>query len=106
MINVEEIHCPSCGGLLKYYDRVKRFIKVKGGKTEEIYLRRLRCVNCGVIHRELPDNVAPYKQYDFDIIRGVIEGFITSELLDFEDYPCEITMLRWKRQKSLRLNNR
>ena len=100
MINVNELTCPSCNGQLKYYDRVKRFIKTKGGKSEELYLRRLQCIQCGMLHRELPDNVAPYKQYDLDIIRGVLEGFITSEVLGFEDYPSEMTMFRWRTQKT------
>lgn len=56
---------------------------------------RLRCCNCHAVHRELPDFIFPYKQYEADIIIGVLEGLITCETLGFEDYPCEMTMIRW-----------
>ena len=32
------------------------------------------------------------------IIDGVIEGLITCDTVGFEDYPCELTMIRWKTQ--------
>lgn len=48
------------------------------------------------IHRFLPECVHPYKQYDAEIIDGVIEGLIDSDTLGFEDYPCEMTMKRWR----------
>ena len=31
-----------------------------------------------------------------NIIIGVIEGLITCETFGFEDYPCEMTMIRWR----------
>ena len=62
-------------------------------------LRRLRCVKCGTFHRALPEVLFPYKQYEAEVIRGVLEGLITCETIDFEDYPCEMTMERWKAQK-------
>lgn len=96
MIIKNEIVCPKCGGELKYYDRTKRIMRIKYGKKEIIYIRRFRCLNCNKLHRELPDCIFPYKQYDAEIIRGVLEGFITGDTLGFENYPCEMTMLRWK----------
>lgn len=57
---------------------------------------RYKCIECGKIHRHLPDYILPYKQYESEIIRGVVEGIITSETLGYEDYPCEMTMIRWK----------
>lgn len=41
-----------------------------------------------------------YKQYESEIIAGVIEGLITCETFGYEDYPCEMTMIRWKAHKS------
>lgn len=90
--------CPNCGGKLYYYDTVKRIVKTKNGNKDKIYVRRMVCHNCKTYHRELPKTVLPYKQYDSEIIYGVIEGLITPETLGFEDYPCEQTMLRWKSQ--------
>jgi len=95
-----EMVCPDCGGRMKYYDSVPRIIRGKMRKTRYVKIRRLSCVDCGRLHRELPDYIFPYKQYDADIIRGVLEGFITCETLGFEDYPCEMTMIRWISQKS------
>lgn len=87
--------CPSCGGGLKYYDKVKRILRTKGGGKTFIFLRRLRCENCKRIHRELPEFIFEHKHYDSEIIRGVIEGLITSETYGYEDYPCSKTMDRW-----------
>lgn len=95
MISMNETTCPDCGGKLKYYDTVRRIIRTSGRKTRHTKIRRLRCTHCGCLHRELPDYIFPYKQYDADIIRGVIEGLITCETYGYEDYPCEMTMFRW-----------
>lgn len=96
MIGCFNTRCPICGGELKYYDLVKRIVRTKNGFARKVIIRRLKCRKCGKVHRELPDFLFPYKQYDADIIKGVIEGLITSETLGYEDYPCEMTMKRWK----------
>ena len=91
--------CPKCGSTLEYYGRVKRILKTKRGCINTIYIRRLRCSGCLSIHRELPEDVLPYKHYESEVIFGVIEGLITSDTLGFEDYPSELTMRRWITQK-------
>ena len=95
MISNNESTCPKCGGTLIYYDSVKRIVRTKKRNTRKIIIRRMKCSDCGMLHRELPDFILPYKQYESDIIFGVVEGLITPNTLGFEDYPCEITMLRW-----------
>lgn len=96
MITNNESVCPRCGGDLKCYDKVERIVRTKRGVSKRVKIRRLRCIKCGILHRELPEYILPYKQYEAEIIFGVLEGFITPETLGFEDYPCEMTMLRWK----------
>ena len=91
-----DIHCPDCGKEMSHYDSVRRLVKGKDGTRYEIKLKRYRCKNCGKIHRQIPDKILPYKQYEAEIIQGVVEGSITPFLLDFEDYPCEMTMKRWR----------
>ena len=49
-------------------------------------MRRLQCTRCGSVHRELPELIFPYKQYEAEVIIGVLEGFITCETIGFEDY--------------------
>ncbi len=92
--------CFRCGQDVKYYDSVSRMIRSKGRKTRKIKIQRFRCLDCGCIHRDLPEDIFPHKQYEAEIIRGVLEGFITPETIGYEDYPCEMTMIRWKAQKS------
>jgi hypothetical protein len=96
MIGIGETACPNCGGGLKHYDTVQRIVLSKGRAARRVEMRRLRCAKCGGVHREFPDYILPYKQYESDIIQGVLEGLITSDTLGFEDYPCEMTMARWR----------
>ncbi len=100
MVRENESECPNCGEKLKRYDEVQRIVRTKGHRTNHVKIQRLRCPSCGRIHRELPSYIFSYKQYDADVIQGVIEGFITSDTLGFEDYPCEMTMIRWRAQNS------
>ena len=93
MISDNQSICPKCGGQLKYYDHVQRLVRTKFGNKKWVAIRRLRCCKCHAVHRELPDFIFPYKQYEADIIIGVLEGLITCETLGFEDYPCEMTMV-------------
>lgn len=95
MIRGNAINCPDCGGGLKYYDRVSRMIKIKGGDKRYLKLKRFKCVDCHKLHRELPIDIHPYKHYESEIIKGVLEGYITPDTFGFEDYPCEVTMNRW-----------
>lgn len=90
--------CPNCGGETKHYDCVDRIIKTKAGTKNIIRIRRSRCTKCKKIFRNMPRNLLPHKHYDADIIKGVIEGIITSDTIGYEDYPCEMTMIRWKAQ--------
>lgn len=94
--------CPSCGNNIKYYDSVSRVVRRKTGKRERVRIQRVKCVGCGKIHRMIPDFLFPYKQYEADIIRGVLDGIITSDTFEYEDYPCEMTMNRWKSSRNLR----
>lgn len=103
MINDNQSNCPKCGGQLKYYDSVKRIVRTKNRITKRVIIRRMKCCKCGALHRELPEFLLPYKQYEINVIIGVIEGLITSSTLGFEDYPCEMTMLRWKTSQKLQL---
>ena len=86
MITNDVSTCPKCGGDLKYYDRVTRIVRTKGRKTWKIPMRRLQCTRCGSVHRELPELIFPYKQYEAEVIIGVLEGFITCETIGFEEF--------------------
>ena len=96
MITNNQSNCPKCGGLLKYYDSVKRIVRTKGGISYWIKIRRMVCLECRSTHRELPKYLVPYKHYEIDIIQGFIDGTITSFDLDYEDYPCDMTIKNWK----------
>jgi hypothetical protein len=98
MITEGVTNCPRCGGRLKHYDKTSRLVRTKGGQAKWIKIRRLRCIVCNALHRELPKFILPYKHYEASIIEGVLNGLITSETIECEDYPCEVTMLRWSRK--------
>lgn len=103
MINSNKSSCPKCGGKLKYYDSVKRIVRTKRRITKKVIIRRMKCYNCGSLHREIPDFIIPFKQYEAEVIIGVLEGFITPDTLGFEDYPCEMTMIRWRNSQKLHI---
>ena len=92
----EEPRCPYCGALLEFEDHVRRHRKLAGGEKEWFWIERRSCPACCCLHRVLPDFLAPHKHYDIGIITGVLNSEITSDLLAFEDYPCERTMERWQ----------
>lgn len=92
--------CPDCGGELKHYDSVLRIVRTKGRSTEHVRISRRRCVDCGHTHRVLPAYLYPYKQYEVEVIYGVLEGIITPDTYGFEEYPEESTMRYWKRNLS------
>lgn len=95
MISKNEAICPVCGGELKYYDRVRRIVRSRYGKVNYIWVRRFKCLSCDKTHREIPETILPYKQFESEIIFGVREGLINSNVLGFEDNPSEDTMRRW-----------
>lgn len=101
MSNERKTICPECGKPVKYYDSVPRIVRIKGRQTRQVQVRRFRCPCCGGIHRDLPNYIFPYKQYEAEVIRGVLDGFITCETIGYEDYPCEMTMIRWKTSQEL-----
>lgn len=95
LIIYSDENCPKCQGKLRYYDCVKRITITKYRVKNKIAIKRFKCMTCNSIHREIPPEILPFKQYEKEIVEGVIEGLITSDTLGFEDYPCEMTMKRW-----------
>lgn len=95
MVYYNESTCPSCGGELSYYDQVLRRIKTGNGEIQKFKMRRLKCKNCTKVHREITDEILPFKHYNREVIKGVINGWITSSTIGYEDYPTELTMNRW-----------
>lgn len=96
---IEDLHqeiCTECKiGVLKYRDSCLRECREIGGTKTSYMIPRAKCMNCGALHRILPDFMQAYKQYTVSTIRKVIDGLITTE--DALDYPCEMTIMRWLR---------
>lgn len=88
--------CPICGKVLSYRDTCERVMLLEGRERRIYFIRRLKCQNCGKIHRELPDCLVPYKQYAAEVISGVLDGIVTPEDEDSVEYPSEVTMKRWR----------
>lgn len=92
-----KIECPRCGGKLRKNGTVKRVVRTKRRESEWITVQRYQCKICGFTFRDLPENVERFKQYEKELIEGVQEGLIDSDILGYEDYPCEMTMRRWRK---------
>lgn len=99
MIRSGERMCPKCGGELRYFDTVDRLIKVENGKRKHISLDRYRCKQCRSVHRELPNDILPFKQYKASVVSGFTSGELSNDILEYEDYPCAGTVRTWKAQK-------
>lgn len=97
--------CPCCGGELRYRDSRLRIRKQEGGGRDDLIIRRFRCSACQSYHNELPDVLLPYKHYEAEVISGVIDGIVTPDDQDSEDYPSVGTMLYWLRWFQLNLAN-
>ena len=91
----DNCRCPECRSPLVHRDYKKRIMRSEGGETKFIHIERLKCTRCARLHNALPDFLVPYKHYAAEVVSGVIEGVITSDDLDDEDYPCEATMRHW-----------
>lgn len=94
----EESVCPCCGSPLKYRDSRRRVKRKAGGGKEWCLIRRLKCSNdrCRRLHNELPDCMCPYKHYDAGLIEDVVDGVVSEEDIETEDYPCSGTMKHWR----------
>lgn len=101
MIKLGDRECPNCGGELVIFDRVKRIVRYGGDNNKWIFLNRYKCKRCNKVHRELTNDILPYKQYSKTIIQGFKDYVFDSGDLYFEDYPCSLTIERWlKTQKT------
>lgn len=98
MANTIDKYCPNCKEKLKRYDTVKRIVRGKNHSKKHVAIERYKCPKCKTIHRDLSEYVYPFKHYEADIIDGVVEGLIGPDTLGYEDFPCEETMKRWKKQ--------
>ena len=97
--------CPRCQGILAYRDSRVRIRRKEGGRKERLMIRRFRCKNCHSYHNELPDCRSPYKHYETEVISGVLDGVVTPEDADSEDYPSMQTMQRWLLWLQVNLTN-
>ena len=88
-------YCPVCMEELSYRDSCKRILLQEGHERHVCIIRRMKCTKCGILHRELPDFLVPYKPYTAEVISGVLDGQVTPYDEDSADYPCEMTMHRW-----------
>lgn len=87
--------CDICGKEMKYRSTTKRIVKFPGGEKREIQIRVLTC--CGKYKRELPDYLVPFKHYTKETIEKVKSGEVSEKDILYEDFPCEMTMKRWKK---------
>lgn len=95
MIRTGETLCPYCGGNLRFYDTVSRGVKVEYGFKTYISVRRLRCIECNGVHRELPVTMEPFKRYEKRIIFGLLSGEYLRTSIEYMDFPVKVTIKRW-----------
>lgn len=93
VVTATEESCPCCNGKMKVRDTRKRKVIMSDGKEQIFCLRRLKCIECGSVHLEVPDLIIPYKHYAKQVI---ICAVLSESLLDC---PAEdSTIYRWKQE--------
>ena len=94
-------HVVLLGTELVYRDTCSRHYKLGGGKRVWFRIRRLKCPHCKVLHRELPDVLAPFKHYRLDIIMGMLDGSLTTDDLKYENWVHCLLYVNTKVKKSI-----
>ena len=61
-------YCPVCMEELSYRDSCKRILLQEGHERHVCIIRRMKCMKCGILHRELPDFLVPYKHYTAEVM--------------------------------------
>lgn len=89
--------CPLCGGDLQPRGDVKRIVRLENGEKTFIKISRFSCKQCKHWHRVIPKDIIPYKHYPKRIIDGFNEDVYSNNDLEFEDYPSELTIKRWRK---------
>lgn len=82
--------CPICGGTLNVRSTCVRKVR-KEGTAQRLRLRVMKCRICQKTHREIPDDVIPYKRTSLtDFCEIAAEGI--------DEYPCDTST--WQRMKA------
>lgn len=90
------MECKYCNGNLKFVYYGSRIVWGPGGKRHTVQIREMQCENCGHYQRILPDELMPFRRYPAQVIMDVVNGIVTEDDLEYEDYPCSMTFKRWK----------
>lgn len=82
---------------------MERTVRISAIEKYGITIRRLKCVVCGKIHRELPDFLFPYKHYPMACIEEEVERGKRAENLRKREavicaYPELSTCSRWRKE--------
>lgn len=81
--------CPVCSGALQVRGTCIRKVR-KEDTTQKLRLRVMKCRSCRKTHREIPNDIIPYK-------RTGLTDFCEIAEAGPEDYPCDTST--WQRMK-------
>ncbi len=95
MINKNDTKCPKCGGKMQPRGYYWRKIQLGNNNFKKVKVKRFRCNDCGSWHGKLPDDVLRYKRYSKAIIEGFNKGKLNTDMLEYENFPCDITVKNW-----------
>ncbi len=70
----ENIPCPICGGTLFVHGTCKRKLRTESDDIIILRLRVMECKECGKTHRELPEEIVPYKRHNAESICAMQEA--------------------------------
>lgn len=84
--------CNKCGQEMEYYDTIKRYLLQLDRKKNIWYIQRYFCKSCHHYKRILPDELVRFRHYEAQIIRTI--SYL--EINYVFDYPCDMTIKRWK----------
>lgn len=98
-VDVPRQNCPSCAKPMIFWSGYSR--NVRDGNDRLIWVRRSRCVPCGVSHCLLPAFCLLRRAYSAEVIgpavAAIVDGALTREVAKAADFPYA-TVRDWRRR--------
>lgn len=71
-------------------------MRLHGGITQHVLVRRYYCCKCHHLHTQLPDVLTPFKHYCSEVIQDVLDEVVDESSPEDAEGPSPMTMKEWR----------